>query len=113
LRITAVEIDGALHFVECAIIFAEIERRVAEQGVCRGIEFVQRDRPAREALCPLQSLAGVCRPAVANGANVHSSQPDIGRRVLRIELDRALEQPARLGVVSAGESGSESATLQH
>ena len=102
MRIAAVEIDGTLHFVERTIVFAKIERRVAEERVCAGIEVIERDRLARQALCVLQGVAGVCRPAFGDGMDVDPSQPDIGGRVFRIERDRLLEQPARLGSLYPG-----------
>src|ERR1700685_2654087 len=98
LGVAAVKSDRALQFVERTIIIGEMHKNLPEQGVCCGTEIVQSSSLSRLALGAFESLAGLRRPAFGHRVEIDISQSDISRRIVRIELDRTLEQVARLSI---------------
>ena len=98
LGVAAIEVDRARQFVEGAIILAEMNRHIAEQGVSARTEVIERNRFLRELLVALPSFDGVFRPPHIGCEHIDVAQPDISGGVVRIERDRTLVEGARLGI---------------
>ena len=84
LSVAAVEVDRAPQFFERPIMVAEVHRHIAEQGVSARTEIIQRNRLLRELLGALPSINRVFRPPHIRCQQIDQSEPDIGRRVVRI-----------------------------